>query len=116
MCKHCQRRLCSECAALLGDVLACRDRHEQQVADLARMIETDAVQSGRVRSGYVRNGIFYGLVGVIFAVLGWNQLRFLGRRPCSSSCWASSCCTPPRPTCSRPADSAESCNFDCRAA
>ena len=42
------------------------------------MIATDIVQSGRVRSGYIRNGIFYGLVGVIFAVLGASQLRFLG--------------------------------------
>ena len=42
------------------------------------MIAIDIVQSGRVRSGYLRNGIFYGLVGVIFAVLGATQLRYLG--------------------------------------
>jgi small neutral amino acid transporter SnatA (MarC family) len=63
---------------LVEDVLACRDLHEEQVAHLNRMMVIDRVQSGRVRPGYVRNGIFYGLVGVIFAALGFTQLRFLG--------------------------------------
>ncbi len=78
ICKHCQRGLCMECAALVQGVLACRELHENEVADLLRMLATDIVQSGRVRSGYIRNAVFYGLVGVIFALLGASQIRFLG--------------------------------------
>jgi hypothetical protein len=78
ICKHCQRGLCPDCAALVDSVLACRDLHEAQVAALNRATAIDAIQSGRVRSGYVRNAIFYGLVGAIFAALGISQLRFLG--------------------------------------
>lgn len=78
ICKYCQRGLCTDCAALVQGVLACRDLHENHVADLTRMLATDIVQSGRVRSGYVRNAIFYGLVGLVFALLGANQIRFLG--------------------------------------
>ena len=78
ICRHCQRGLCTDCAAQVNAVLACRDLHEQEVAKLTRMVATEIVQAERVQSGYVRNGIFYGLVGVIFAGLGISQLRFLG--------------------------------------
>ena len=74
LCKHCQRGLCSECAALVDDCLACKDRHEEQVRAMGSLL----VQARRVRSDYIRNTIFYGLVGTLFAGFGYSQLRYLG--------------------------------------
>lgn len=78
ICKHCQRGLCSECSAVVDDVLACKDRHEQEVSELEQLTARNLFQSRRVGSGYMRNAIFYGLVGMLFAGFGWIQYRFLG--------------------------------------
>jgi hypothetical protein len=42
------------------------------------MLEKNIVQSRRVGSDYMRNTIFYGVVGVLFALFGLSQLRWLG--------------------------------------
>jgi sulfite exporter TauE/SafE len=78
ICKHCGRGLCVECAALVEDTLACRDRHEDQVRGLNLTAERALQQAGRVGSGYVRNAVFYGLVGLLFTGFGLMQYRFLG--------------------------------------
>jgi hypothetical protein len=78
LCKHCQRALCSDCAALVDDSLACKNRHETQVHALEQMTARNILQSQRIGSGYLRNAIFYGLVGVLFAGFGILQVRFLG--------------------------------------
>ena len=36
------------------------------------------LQARRMGAGYVRNAIFYTLVGSLFAGFGWIQFRFLG--------------------------------------
>lgn len=77
-CKHCQRGLCVECAALVGDTLACRDRHEQLVGAANQAMMRTIIQAERIAVGYVRNGVFYGLVGAAFGALGLIQYRFLG--------------------------------------
>ena len=43
-----------------------------------QMFQRNMLQSRRVKSGYVRNSIFYGLVGALFAGFGLFQYRFLG--------------------------------------
>ena len=78
ICKHCGRGLCLDCAALVDDTLACRNRHEAQVQGLNLVAERGVVQAKRVASGYMRNTVFYGLVGALFAGFGLSQLRFLG--------------------------------------
>jgi hypothetical protein len=78
LCKHCQRGLCSECAAIVDDVLACKGRHEEQVRALEQLTARNLFQSKRVTSAYNRNAIFYGLVGVLFTGFGAMQYRFLG--------------------------------------
>ena len=78
LCKHCQRGLCTECAAVVEDVLACRDRHEDQVRLLEGLAARNLFQSKRAGSAYTRNAVFYGLVGLLFAGFGTMQLRFLG--------------------------------------
>ncbi len=78
ICKHCSRGLCNECAALVDDTLACKDRHEQQVRGLNLAAGRGILQATRVGSGYVRNAIFYELVGILFGGFGLSQYRFLG--------------------------------------
>ncbi len=77
LCKRCQRGLCTDCAALVDDSLACKNRHETQVHALEQMTARNILQAQRVGSSYLRNAIFYGLVGLLFAGFGLMQLRFL---------------------------------------
>ena len=77
-CKHCQRGLCADCAAIIDDVLACKKRHEEQVHQQEILTARNLFQSKRVSSAYNRNAIFYGLVGVLFTGFGAMQYRFLG--------------------------------------
>lgn len=62
----------------MDDALACKDRHEGQVRALEQMTARNILQSQRVVSSYLRNAIFYGLVGVLFAGFGIMQLKWLG--------------------------------------
>lgn len=78
ICIHCQRGLCSECATLVEDVLACKDRHEGQVHELLELSKQNILKSKRAGSDYVRNTIFYGIVGVLFTAFGISQIRWLG--------------------------------------
>jgi len=78
LCKHCQRGLCLDCAAIVDDVIACKDRHEEEVMALEEMTEQNILKSKRTRSDYLRNTIFYGTVGLLFTAFGVSQLRWLG--------------------------------------
>jgi len=78
LCKYCQRGLCAECAAQAGDSLACRGLHEEQVRSMEALLQRNILQSKRVRSDYLRNTIFYGIVGGLFAGFGLSQLTWLG--------------------------------------
>ncbi len=78
LCKHCQRGLCPECVTVVDDVLACKNRHEEEVHKLEQLTARNLFQSKRVASGYMRNAIFYGLVGMVFAGFGLWQLKWLG--------------------------------------
>lgn len=77
-CKYCQRGLCTECAALADDVLACKGRHEDEVHKLETLTARNLFQAERVGSVYMRNATFYGLVGTVFVGFGWWQLNWLG--------------------------------------
>jgi sulfite exporter TauE/SafE len=52
--------------------------HEEQVRAMEVLMEKNILQSRRVGSDYIRNTIFYGLVGILFTAFGFSQLRFLG--------------------------------------
>ena len=78
LCKYSQRGLCSGCAAHAGDSLACKDLHEQQVVVMEALLQRNILQSKRVGSDYLRNTVFYGVVGVLFTAFGISQLQWLG--------------------------------------
>jgi hypothetical protein len=78
ICKHCQRGLCVDCAALVDDCLVCKNRHEELVRAAEQLFQRNILQSKRIGSVYLRNAIFYFLVGVLFTGFGLLEYRFLG--------------------------------------
>ena len=41
-------------------------------------MQKNIIQSKRVGSDYMRNTIFYGIVGILFTAFGFSQLQWLG--------------------------------------
>jgi len=78
ICKHCQRGICTDCAVLVDDSLACKDRHEKEVHALNQMTERNLLASARTGVNYRRNAWFYLFTGLAFAVFGYMQIRFMG--------------------------------------
>jgi len=48
------------------------------VLAMEALMQRNILQSKRLGSDYLRNTIFYGIVGSLFAAFGISQLRFLG--------------------------------------
>ena len=78
ICKHCQRGVCADCAALVDDSIACKDRHEKEVHAINVMMDRNLLASARTGANYRRNAWFYLFTGLAFAVFGIMQIRFLG--------------------------------------
>lgn len=78
ICRHCGRGLCAESAVEVGDMLACRDRHEDQVRLLAMTENRAGKQAGRLSAGLARSAAFYGMAGALFAAFGIVEYRYLG--------------------------------------
>jgi D-arabinose 1-dehydrogenase-like Zn-dependent alcohol dehydrogenase len=76
ICKSCQRGLCLVCATDLQHGLACKGKHEQEVAMLNTMID----QSAKIHSfaPWTRNAapLFCAFIGAVFA--GFGLLRGRG--------------------------------------
>jgi sulfite exporter TauE/SafE len=62
----------------VDDVLACKNRHEEQVHALDEMTRQNILKSRRTRADYLRNTIFYGTVGLLFTAFGVSQIQWLG--------------------------------------
>lgn len=78
ICRHCGRGLCAESAVEVGDMLACRDRHEEQVRMLVLSEHRAGQQAERVTAGLARSAAFYGIAGALFAAFGLLEYRYLG--------------------------------------
>ncbi len=78
ICKYCGRGVCVEDAAMIEDTLACRDRHEEKVRGFILMESRGILNARRMAAGFLRNAIFYGLVGFLFSGFGYYQIRWLG--------------------------------------
>jgi hypothetical protein len=107
LCKSCGRGLCPDCLAEVPDGLACKNRCEERVLLLNRMIDSNrqvlAVSNVHVRSGMVftlafgvlfclfgfvpffvygqKGALFLGVMGVVFLVSGLLRLRPKARFP-----------------------------------
>ena len=42
------------------------------------LMQKNILQARRVGSDYFRNTIFYGIVGILFTLFGFSQLKWLG--------------------------------------
>jgi hypothetical protein len=78
ICKYCGRGLSAEYVAVIDDVLACKNRHEDEVHQMEQLAARNLFQSKRVGTNYMRNAVFYGLVSVAFIGFGWWTLQWLG--------------------------------------
>jgi hypothetical protein len=63
---------------VVDDVLVCNGRHEEQVRMFEQLMARNLFQVKRISSGYLRNAVFYGSVGMVFAGFGFWQLKWLG--------------------------------------
>lgn len=45
---------------------------------MEELFQRNILQSKRAGSDYLRNTIFYGIVGLLFSAFGFSQLRWLG--------------------------------------
>ena len=70
--------LCRDCAALVDDSIACKNRHEAQVYELALMTKRNQAVSLRTRANYMRNALFYLFTGLTFSAFGLYEYRWLG--------------------------------------
>jgi hypothetical protein len=77
MCKSCQKGLCPDCAVDLSQGLACKERCEEDVRSLIRLIQNNiklSPTSSSIIRASRRGGLiastFYIVLGVMFA--GWG--------------------------------------------
>lgn len=76
ICKSCQRGLCGDCATDLGHGLACKGKHEEQVATLEKIINQSAkiyAVTPRTRNAAP---LFYGFMGVV--LIGFGLIKGSG--------------------------------------
>jgi len=68
LCKSCSKGLCSACAADLDHGLACKGKHEEAVQILNGLVARSAkVYSVTPKSRFIAP-LFYGFMGLIFAL------------------------------------------------
>ncbi len=77
-CKSCGRGLCADCASDVGNGLACRDRCEEQVREVNRIIERNKTAYEKTKGAYARTALFYALVGALFLAAGLVDWRGFG--------------------------------------
>jgi hypothetical protein len=78
-CKNCARGLCGACASEVENGLACRNRCEEEVRALNRIVARNKTAFERASATYLRTALFYVLLGVVFlagGVMNWGGLRW----------------------------------------
>ena len=75
ICKNCSRGVCQECAAEVGNGIACKSRCETEVEAINRMISRNKTAYQRTRAAYSRNAVIYLMLAAIFIALGGTEFR-----------------------------------------
>lgn len=70
ICKSCQRGLCMECAADIGNGLACKGKCEEQVAKINKIIDSNPQMVSKVNASLWRNFVFLVTAGLLFVAMG----------------------------------------------
>ena len=74
-CKSCGRGLCPDCGADVGNGLACRDRCEEEVRSLNRVISRNKTAFEKTSGAYLRVASFYAAVGAVLVFAGIMDWR-----------------------------------------
>jgi len=67
ICKNCQKGLCADCAADVGDGLACKDRCEQAVRDINEIVRRSKTAYQKVGMAHRGMATFLALLAFIMA-------------------------------------------------
>jgi len=71
LCKSCNKGLCHDCATDLGDGLACKGAHEENVTRLNSLIAKNLrVQAATPKNTWAILPVFLAFIGLVFAVFG----------------------------------------------
>lgn len=73
ICKHCQRALCAECCTDLGDGLACKGVHEEEVKHLNSLIQNSKRAYASLPKASSFGPIFNIFIGLIFVYFGYQR-------------------------------------------
>jgi hypothetical protein len=78
ICKSCNKGLCSECSVDLDYGLACRGKHEQNVAALnAMVVNATRIQATTSKARYVAPA-FTAFMGIMFLGYGYFRRGLIG--------------------------------------
>ncbi len=69
-CKSCGKGLCPECAADVGNGIACKNHCEKEVLAVNDIIERNKTAYQKIQGAYSRNALIYALMGGLFVLLG----------------------------------------------
>lgn len=70
ICKNCNKGVCPQCAAEVGNGIACKSKCEAEVAAINEIINRSKTAHQRSASAFSRNAIIYLMIGVLF--VGWG--------------------------------------------
>ncbi|HEX8242269.1 MAG TPA: hypothetical protein VF541_02190 [Longimicrobium sp.] len=70
ICKACQKGLCPDCIADLGHGVACRGRHEDEVALLQTLVARNAQASAAMPMARLVGPLIYLVLGGMFLAFG----------------------------------------------
>ena len=75
ICKNCSRGLCQECAADVGNGIACKGRCEAEVRAIVEIIEKNKSVYQKTSSAYSINALVYALLSVPVLFFGFVIVR-----------------------------------------
>ena len=75
ICKNCSRGLCRECAADVGNGIACKGKCEGEVKAIVEIIEKNKTVYQKTSAAYSMNAIVYALMSAPMFVFGFVIMR-----------------------------------------
>ncbi|MGB7815740.1 MAG: hypothetical protein WBL28_05250 [Methylotenera sp.] len=73
ICKHCQRALCHDCCTDLGDGLACKEVHEEEVKHLNSLIQNSKRAYTSAPKASLFGPVFNIFMGLVFVYFGFKK-------------------------------------------
>ncbi len=76
ICKNCHKGLCADCAADLGNGVACKGHCETELAALLDIQQRNKSVFGTAASHFARGAILLAVIGLLFSTCGiywWTQ-------------------------------------------